>query len=50
MQIEIIYNNTILQTWYRNFARLAGVHYDHYVSPFARVNCFPHIDPSGTGY
>ena len=29
MQIEMINNNTILKTWYHNFTRPAGVHYNH---------------------
>ena len=48
MQIEIISNN-ILKTCYRNFARPAGVHCNHCVSPSVRPICFLHI-PSGTGY
>ena len=43
MQIEIIDNNNILKTLYRNFARPAGVHYNHCVSPSVRTICFPNI-------
>ena len=36
MQIQIIINSNILKTWNRNFARVAGVHYNHNVSPSVR--------------
>ena len=49
IQIEIINNNNILKTWYQNFARPAGMHYHHCVSPSVRPIFFPHT-PSGTGY
>ena len=43
MQIEIINYNNILNTWYRKFARLAGVYYNHCVSPSVCLICFQHI-------
>ena len=49
MQIEIINNNNILQTWYRNIARPAWLHYNHCVCPSARPIYFPYIS-SGTVY
>ena len=42
MLIEIINNNNILKTWYQNFARSAGVHYYHCVSPSVRSISFWH--------
>ena len=45
LQIEIIINNNVLKTLYRNIARLADVHLYRCMSPI----CFPRI-PSGTGH
>ena len=48
MQIEIINNNNIVNSLYRNIARPTGVYYNHCVSPSVRTICFPHIH-FGTG-
>ena len=42
MQIKIVNINTILKTWYRNFARPKGVYYIHYASPSVRPIYFLH--------
>ena len=43
MQIEIINNNNILNTCYRNIERPADVHYNHCLSPSVCLICFQHI-------
>ena len=47
MQIETINNNIILKTWYINFTRPAGVHYNHCVSLTIRPMRSSHIRPLG---
>ena len=42
MQIEIINNNTILRTWYRNFVGPKGVYYIHYSSSSVGPICLLH--------
>ena len=51
MQIEIINNNTILETWYRNFVGPKGVYYIHYARPSVGPIYFLHKNiSSGSGY